>query len=246
MSVENNNPIKRVYIASPKHNVKKCKERIVVYGPPRQLSTMRCLQEAPLDHLVYATPDLEATCRDLEIRLGVRASAGGQHPGRGTHNALISIGPKAYLEIIGPDPLQPETKAVWFGIDQLTAPKLITWAVRVDELEAFVKGSAIFGVVRTGSRKTPDGTTLSWQLTEPQLVRGVGLVPFLIKWNSREHPADSAIAGPRLVQLRMEHPEPELIRKQLNPLRLEVAIERRSSPALVAIFEGANGLIELR
>ena len=202
-----------------------------------------------LDHLVYATPDLEATCRDLEIRLGVRASAGGQHPGRGTHNALISIGPKAYLEIIGPDPLQPETRPVWFDIDRLTAPKLITWAVRIDDLEAFVKGispNENVGAVRSGSRKTPEGTTLSWQLTEPQLVQGVGLVPFLIQWNSRQHPADSAITGPRLVQLRLEHPEPELIRKQLNSLRLEVAIEPQRNPALVAIFEGANGLIELR
>lgn len=207
------------------------------------------LREPLLDHLVYATPNLEATCRDLEIRLGVPASAGGQHPGRGTHNALISIGPRAYLEIIGPDPLQPEIRPVWFGIDQLILPKLITWAVRIDDLAAFVKEispDANVGAVRSGCRKTPDGTTLSWQLTEPQLVQGVGLVPFLIEWNSRQHPAQSAITGPRLVQLRIEHPEPELIRRQLSSLRLEVAIEQRSSPALVAILEGANDLIELR
>jgi Glyoxalase-like domain len=213
------------------------------------MSTMWFLREPVLDHLVYATPDLEATCRDFEIRLGVCASAGGQHPGRGTHNALISIGPEAYLEIIGPDPLQPETRPVWFDIDQLAAPKLITWAVRIDDLEAFVKEispNANVGAVRSGSRKTPEGTILSWQLTEPQLVQGVGLMPFLIEWNSRQHPAGSAITGPRLVQLRIEHPEPGLIRKQLSSLRLEVAIEEASSPALVAIFEGANDLIELR
>lgn len=207
------------------------------------------MREPLLDHLVYATPDLEATCRDLETRLGVRASAGGQHPGRGTHNALISIGPRAYLEIIGPDPLQPEPRPVWFGIDQLAAPKLITWAVHVDDLEAFMKEispNANVGLVRSGSRKTPEGTTLSWRLTEPQVVQGIGLVPFLIEWNSREHPAGSAITGPQFVQLRVEHPEPESIRKQLNSLRLEVAIEQGSTPALVAIFQGANDLIELR
>lgn len=207
------------------------------------------MREPLLDHLVYATPDLEATGRELESRLGVRASAGGQHPGRGTHNALISIGPKAYLEIIAPDPLQPATRPVWFDLDQLTAPKLITWAVRIDDLEGFVKEispNANVGVVRSGSRKTPQGTILSWQLTEPQLVQGVGLIPFLIEWHSRRHPADTAITGPRLVQLRIEHPEPELIRKQLHSLRLEVAIGQGSSPALVAVFEGANGLLELR
>lgn len=202
-----------------------------------------------LDHLVYATPDLEASVRDLEIRLGVRASPGGQHPGRGTHNALISIGPKAYLEIIGPDPLQPETRPVWFGIDQLTTPKLITWAVRVDALETFVKEispQVRVGLVRSGSRKTPDGTTLSWQLTEPQLVQGVGLVPFMIEWNTPQHPTHSAIAGPRLAQLCLEHPEPELISRQLHSLRLEVPVGQGANPALTAIFEGANGLIELR
>ena len=67
----------------------------------------------------------------------------------------------------------------------------------------------------------------------------------LIEWNSRDHPAHSAITGPRLVQLRIEHPEPELIRNQLRSLRLEVAIEQGSTPVLVAIFEGAKGLIEL-
>ncbi len=202
-----------------------------------------------LDHLIYATSDLEATCRALEIRLGVRASIGGQHPGRGTRNALISIGPRAYLEIIAPDPLQPEIRPNWFDIDQLTAPKLITWAVRVEKLESFIKEispNANVGVVRSGSRKTPEGTILSWQLTEPQLIQGLGLVPFLIEWNSDQHPADSAITGPRLVQLRLEHSEPELIRKQLKSLRLEVSVEQSSSPALVAIFEGASDLIELR
>jgi hypothetical protein len=121
--------------------------------------------------------------------------------------------------------------------------------VRVDELEALVKEispNVRVGTVRSGSRKTPEGTTLSWQLTEPQLEEGVGLVPFLIEWSSRQHPAQSAITGPRLVQIRIEHPEPELIRKQLNPLRLEVVIEQGLSPALVAIFEGAKNLIELR
>lgn len=198
---------------------------------------------------MYATPDLESTCRDLETRLGVRASAGGQHPGRGTRNALISIGPRTYLEIIGPDPLQPEIRPVWFDIDQLAKPKLITWAVRVDNLAAVVEEippHANVGVVRSGSRKTPAGTTLSWQLTEPQLVQGVGLVPFLIEWNSNQHPADSAITGPRLVQLRIEYPEPELIRKQLNWLPLQVVIAQDSTPALVGVFEGANDLVELR
>ena len=62
------------------------------------------MQKARIDHLVYATPDLERGIREIEELLGIRAMLGGQHPGRGTQNASIALGAGAYLEIIGPDP----------------------------------------------------------------------------------------------------------------------------------------------
>lgn len=82
-----------------------------------------------LDHLVIATPELERTVDDLEDRLGVRATAGGQHPGRGTRNALLALGERSYLEVVGPDPEQATPpRARWFGIDLLAGPRLVAWA----------------------------------------------------------------------------------------------------------------------
>src|SRR4029077_19669601 len=86
---------------------------------------------AQVDHLVYATPDLQLGIETAEQLFGVRATPGGQHPGEGTRNALIALGPSSYFEIIGPDPEQakPE-RGRRFGIDEIKAPRLTTWVAK--------------------------------------------------------------------------------------------------------------------
>jgi Glyoxalase-like domain len=96
-----------------------------------------------LDHLVLATPDLDRTVDDVERRFGVRASAGGQHRGMGTRNALLSLGERTYLEIVGPDATQPPPPMPrWFGIDTLQAPRLVTWAAHGTSLDALRERAA--------------------------------------------------------------------------------------------------------
>src|SRR5262249_50088753 len=149
----------------------------------------------------------------LEARLGVRASPGGRHPGRGTHNALIAIGPASYIEIVAPDPTQPpSSRPRWFGIDDLTEPRLVAWAARVRDLDRAVTESAARGVplgaVTSGSRARPDGVLLQWTLTDPNVMLAGGIVPFLIDWGDSPHPAATAAGGPSLIGFRAEHTEP--------------------------------------
>src|SRR5215208_6799850 len=96
-----------------------------------------------VDHLVYAVPDLDRGIAHIEQLLGVTATPGGRHAGRGTHNALLALGPTTYLEIIGPDPAQAGvSKPFWFGADRVTAPMLVTWAANASGLERVVEKAA--------------------------------------------------------------------------------------------------------
>jgi len=206
-----------------------------------------------VDHLVYATLELEAGIEDIERRLGVRATPGGQHPGRGTRNALIALSDWSYLEIIGPDPQQPalpDGTRRWFGIDGIESPRLVAWAAKRTALGALAAEAArhgvILGPVVSGSRKAADGTTLHWQFTDPAVVVGGGLAPFFIDWGNSPHPAASAARGPILCALRGEHPEPAVIKRALAAVGIDLPIEHGPRPALYASLRTAKGIVELR
>src|SRR5438132_2607425 len=169
-----------------------------------------------VDHLVYSAPDLQRGIAQVEARLGVRATPGGQHPGRGTRNALIALGPATYLEIIGPDPEQPAPQAPRvFRIDELQAPQLVTWAAKANNLEQLAREAERHGItlgeVSAGSRQRPDGVRLAWRYTNPRTVLADGLMPFFIDWGQTPHPAQGAAPGATLVHLRAEHPEPQRV-----------------------------------
>ena len=87
------------------------------------------------DHLVFAGPDLDEAVAYVASVLGVVAAPGGRHLGYGTRNRLIGFDDAAYLEVIGPDPDQPDPAGPRpFGIDELTGPALVAWAVRTSSI----------------------------------------------------------------------------------------------------------------
>jgi hypothetical protein len=214
--------------------------------------TQRAAEEV-LDHLVLATPDVEATVADLGRALGIRPGPGGQHVGIGTRNALLALGERRYLEVIGPDPDQPPPQAPRpFGIDALSGPFLVTWATATTEIEATVSAARDAGwdpgPVLDMQRRRPDGAVLAWRLTL-SVSDGSGhggLVPFLIDWGTSPHPAATAPGGATLDDLHGEHPDPSTVVPALRALGIELRLLAAPTPSVVAVLRGPAGLVTLR
>jgi hypothetical protein len=203
-----------------------------------------------IDHLIFAAPTLETGNRIIEEKLGIRPHPGGRHPGLGTHNSLLKIGPGTYLEVIAPDPKQQAEQPLWMGLDDIKEPGLIWWAAKAHDLPDTVKKARQagwdLGEVRGGSRLVADGSTLSWQLTDPFLKQEAGILPFLIDWGDGTHPTDTLVDDTcRLVDLQLLHPDPERIRSYLAMVGLEIPVHYDHTPAIRAGLTTAERVVYL-
>jgi hypothetical protein len=197
---------------------------------------------ATIDHLVYACPDLDAAVAEITRVTGVRPQQGGQHPGLGTHNALLSLGDRTYLEIIAPDPARPGTGQPPFGLDHLTAPALRAWAAAPQDLDAAVERARTeglaYGDIVTGHRRSPGDGEVSWRMTTYAHDGAVAVVPFLIDWGPARHPAQTAPSGLRLAEFRILAPDPQPVIRQLRAVGIDLPVGHADVPALRAVLTG--------
>jgi hypothetical protein len=203
-----------------------------------------------VDHLVFAAPDLEEGIDAVEALTGVRAAGGGSHPGMGTRNALLSLGPGTYLEIIGPDPAQDDYRRPRvFGVDSVDRPRLVTWAAKTTDVDrtaaTVLPGGSHLGRPHAGSRRRPDGKLLAWRLTDPYVVIADGIVPFFIDWRDTRHPAANAPGDIRLTKLVAGHPEKDGVQRHFDALALTIPVVTAPSPILTATLRTADGTVEL-
>lgn len=202
-----------------------------------------------IDHVRYAAPDLENAVADIEERFGVRAGGGGRHLGQGTHNKLLALGAATYLEIVAPDPEQPEPAGPRpYGVDGVTRGGMVGWALVCEDIDAALGTSRSRGFdpgeVINGQRVTATGAMLRWRLTRNALTAGP--IPFLISWGETPHPAATAPSGLTLESLRIEHPDPASLREPLYALGADVEVHQALDVALVLRLRGPRGSHELR
>jgi len=203
---------------------------------------------ASLDHLILGASDFTHGIRWIEERIGVRAVFGGVHPGRGTRNALLSLGPRRYLEILAPDPEQ-KTLAWFRNLPDLAEPRLVGWMAHPAALgpiaERLLQSGISFDGTHEYSRERPDGRILRWKLLR-LTDDSDGLLPILIEWNiDSPHPADDAPTGCSLVQFEISGPNPEQVQKTLRTLGVAASVRLSQHPQLRARIAGPKGIAEI-
>jgi hypothetical protein len=176
---------------------------------------------AQLDHIVVAIRSLDEGVAQFERLTGVKAGAGGQHPGRGTENALVSLGGGSYLEIIAPQP-GAKLSADDEMMRGLTGLTIVDWAVCVPDVDAAVAALKATGLATSppqpGARLTPSGERLDW-MTFGLADGRIDGAPFFIRWSlNAPHPSMTAPAGCGLERFVVHDPAAERLTALLAAL----------------------------
>lgn len=202
-----------------------------------------------LDHIVWASPDLDVGAELLAAVTGVAPVRGGSHPGFGTRNCLLGLGLRLYFELMAPNPAQSLDGNRGGALAALPGPGLLTFVVRTDDLDDYERRAAAAGV-RVGppvsmERTRPDGRRLAWTCRFPADPELGDLVPFAIDWHDTPHPSETLPPGLRLLSLEALHPRPDRLRAIYAALGLDVAVRSAPRAGLMARLDSPAGEVVL-
>ena len=204
-----------------------------------------------IDHFVWGAPDLAQGCEQLADLLGCKPVLGGQHPGMGTQNALLSLGDGIYLEIIAPREDPGPEGSLGHKIGALTAPGLITWVLRTDSLAEVAERSGkcepkltALGPMPT-QRKTPAGDTLSWELLFLGGHAFGGLLPFFIDWQDTIHPSHTTPIAAQFVSLDIASPNAAELNLAFETLEIEQRVASARNATLTLELQTGAGTVTL-
>lgn len=180
-----------------------------------------------LDHIIWGCDDLERGSRRFEALTGVSPQYGGAHASGLTHNALVKIGPRCYLEILAPTRPAGASDDAWSRLARAAEdkPRVITYCLRsarpLPELAQSAEGmGAPQAQVLNNGRVTPEGVKLQWQWVAPVFERFGLAFPFFIDWLDSPHPAAKVRTRGdiRLKHFAVGHPQADELQRILSQL----------------------------
>lgn len=172
---------------------------------------------AEFDHIVVSAATLDEGVAYVEAALGVSMSGGGEHKGLGSHNKLLSLGSKTYLEVIAPNPDDQSRKtARMFDLDNFYGvPRLSNWVIRTKSIStALATAPDGIGEIRALSRGD-----FSWLMTLPKAGKlpFSGAFPAFIEWQTLQPAPLLPDVGCRLQRFEITHPDADSLSTALAP-----------------------------
>ncbi len=139
------------------------------------------------DHVVIPVTDLDTAAARMSGEHGLASTAGGRHPGHGTGNRIIPLGPD-YLElmaVVDRDEAAGSPMGRWVTASAAEGDRIGALCLRTDDIEATASRLGLEPMAM--SRRTPEGVLLSWRLAGVDRAFTEGL-PFFIQWDTPDHP----------------------------------------------------------
>ena len=108
-----------------------------------------------IDHVIYATADLDEAAAKVESELGLSVVPGGRHEGHGTHNRIVPLG-GGYLELMAvADPNEAADSPMGSAVQARLTEQgdgLFAWVIVLDGVEQFADrlGLPVITVAREG------------------------------------------------------------------------------------------------
>jgi hypothetical protein len=108
-----------------------------------------------IDHVIYATADLDEAAARVESELGLSVMPGGRHEGHGTHNRIVPLG-GGYLELMAvADPQEAADSPMGSAVQARLTEQgdgLFAWVIVLDGVEQFADrlGLPVITVAREG------------------------------------------------------------------------------------------------
>jgi len=189
-----------------------------------------------IDHVIYATQDLDAAAAQLESEHGLAARGGGRHTGIGTENRIVPLG-GGYLELIAVvDRVEAERSPLGSALATRIRERgegLMGWVVAVEDVlaEAGRTGAGLSTIERDGLRARLAGVTTA--MAEPAL-------PFFLQRDAgiADPGADGDAGGIGWVEVSGDE---QRLRTWLGGAELPVRVTP-GEPALLAVGIGDREL----
>jgi fermentation-respiration switch protein FrsA (DUF1100 family) len=93
-----------------------------------------------IDHVIYATADLDEAAARIQSELGLSVVPGGRHEGHGTHNRIVPLG-GGYLELMAvADPDEAADSPMGSAVQARLTEQgdgLFAWVIILDGVEQF-------------------------------------------------------------------------------------------------------------